>query len=51
MSLESLQQPGVIAAINASDDDLDFLNEPGDEPIGFTWELLDDGSLELVPNY
>ena len=51
MSLEYLQQPGVTATINASDDDLDFLNEPGLEPVGYTWELMDDGSWELVPNY
>ena len=51
MTLESLQQPGVIAAINASVDDDDLINDPDVQPVGYTWELMDDGSWELIPNY
>jgi len=50
MSLEHLQQPGVIAELNSSVND-DFLNEPGIDPVGYTWELMDDGSWELIPFY
>ena len=52
MTLESLQQPGVIAAINASiDDDDDLINDPDVQPVGYTWELMDDDSWELIPYY
>ena len=51
MTLESLQQPGVIAAINASIDDDDLINDPDVQPVGYTWELMDDDSWELIPNY
>ena len=60
MSLESLQQPDVIATINASSDDAAFIAsicsnadvfDPCVAPIGHTWELMDDDTWELIPNY
>lgn len=48
MSLELLQQPGVIAAINSSDDDVVDTNTY--VCIEY-WYLMDDDTWELVPNH